>query len=326
MRIDVAHQFLPKQNSVRALQVMDHFGIHFEQGQHVIADGIELPIGPGMVVLFTGASGSGKSSLLRALAASLEQGAGSEELGGRGSCRAGTTNDIDSPTGSAGASPFGDGDLAPTPTLLSRSERRLSLDELTLPDRILIDALPLPVAEAMGLLSACGLGEAQLMLRTPCELSDGQRYRFRLALALSRRPEWVVADEFTATLDRTLAKVVAYNIRRQCDRTGTGFLLATTHEDIVADLNPDLHVHCRLDGEITLTGRAIETSGRSRLDANGPHPRPLSRGERGDEKPSAIKKKRYRSPTSCGSASRPVATGRTSRGGIIAAITSDSSG
>lgn len=275
MRIDVAHQFLPKQPSVRAAQVMDHFGVDFEQGRHIIADSVDLPIEPGMVILFTGASGSGKSSLLRAVAGSM---------GG-------------------GASPGRDESVDATPTLLSRSERRLcSLDDLTLPDQILIEALPLPLADAMGLLSACGLGEAQLMLRTPGELSDGQRYRFRLALALSRRPEWVVADEFTATLDRTLAKVVAFNIRRQCDRTGTGFLLATTHEDVAADLDPDLHVHCRLDGEIALSGRALAAG----------HP--------------PVKKKRYRSPTSCGSASRPVATGRTSRGGIIAAITSDSCG
>ncbi len=282
MRIDVAHQFLPKQPSVRAAQVMDHFGVDFEQGRHVIADGIELPISPGMVVLFTGASGSGKSSLLREVARSLEQGARSMERG---------------------TSTGRDASVDAAPTLFSWSERRLcSLDELTLSDQILIEALPLPLPEAMRLLSACGLGEAQLMLRTPSELSDGQRYRFRLALALSQRPEWVVADEFTATLDRTLAKVMAFNIRRQCDRTRTGFLLSTTHEDVAADLNPDLHVHCRLDGEITLSGRALAA-----------HHLP-------------VKKKRYRSPTSCGSASRPVATGRTSRGGIIAAITSDSCG
>jgi ABC-type ATPase with predicted acetyltransferase domain len=319
MRIDVAHQFLPKQNSVRALQVMDHFGIAFEQGSHVIADGIELPIEPGMVVLFTGASGSGKSSLMRSVAASVPDAGQRDRMS---PAPAVTTEDSG----------------IQSPALLSRNERRLcSLDDLTLPDRILIDALPLPVPEAMGLLSACGLGEAQLMLRTPKELSDGQRYRFRLALALSQRPEWIVADEFTATLDRTLAKVVAYNIRRQCDRTGTGFLLATTHEDIAADLDPDVHVHCRLDWEITIETRSAACSAAfpGRTDVNAkqqtawegrpprlPHSRSLSRRERGE----VVKKKRFRSPTSCGSASRPVATGRTSRGGIIAAIISDSSG
>ena len=51
-------------------------------------------------------------------------------------------------------------------------------------------------------------------------------------------------DEFTATLDRTLAKVVAFNVRKQLARTGVGLLAATTHTDIIDDLRPDLLVRC----------------------------------------------------------------------------------
>jgi ABC-type ATPase with predicted acetyltransferase domain len=65
MRLDASHEFLAKHGSTRAARVMDHFGIGFEQGRHVIAEGLELPIEAGDVVLFTGASGSGKSSLMR---------------------------------------------------------------------------------------------------------------------------------------------------------------------------------------------------------------------------------------------------------------------
>src|SRR5690606_24918665 len=63
---------------------------------------------------------------------------------------------------------------------------------------------------------------------------------------------WILADEFTATLDRTLAKVVAFNVRRLADRSGIGFLLATTHEDIAGDLAADVHVRCGLDGQIAV--------------------------------------------------------------------------
>jgi hypothetical protein len=190
----------------------------------------------------------------------------------------------------------------------SEENRVLTLETLALPDRLVIDALDRPTPEAMNLLSACGLGEAHLMLRTPAELSDGQRYRFRLALALSQRPQWIVADEFTATLDRTLAKVIAFNVRRLADRTGTGFLLATTHEDVAADLDPDLHVRCRLDGELAVERR--ETAGESDRDAGAP--------------PATAKKNAAsRSTRSCGFPPRPAATGRTSLGGITAVITSD---
>ncbi|MBL4884557.1 MAG: AAA family ATPase [Planctomycetaceae bacterium] len=125
-------------------------------------------------------------------------------------------------------------------------KRILDIDQIDLGTSPLVDALNLPVQEGLQLLSACGLSEAQLMLRTPAELSDGQRYRFRLALAISKKPSWIIADEFTATLDRTLAKVVAFNLRKLCDRMGIGFLIATTHEDILEDLGPDLHIRCAL--------------------------------------------------------------------------------
>src|SRR4029077_3582228 len=77
---------------------------------------------------------------------------------------------------------------------------------------------------------------------TPTELSEGQRYRFRLAYAFSLSNPFVACDEFTATLDRTLAKVVAFNVRKLVSRTQVGVLAATTREDIVEDLQPDVWV------------------------------------------------------------------------------------
>ncbi|MCA9072330.1 MAG: hypothetical protein KDA84_25570 [Planctomycetaceae bacterium] len=224
MQLNVSYDFQAKQPSCRAAVVMDHFGVGFETGPHVISSGLELPIHPGDVVCFTGASGSGKYSLMRTAAQVLA--------------------DEDHQT-------------------------VVNLDELDLGDQILIEALELPVSEAMGILAACGLSEARLLLRTPRELSDGQRYRFRLALAVSKKPDWVVADEFSATLDRTLAKVVAFNLRRLADRTGIGFLLATTHEDIISDLAPSLHVVCRLDGQIDCLRSGEESDAETARKKNG---------------------------------------------------------
>jgi len=246
MLLNVAYDVLPKQLSVHSALVMDHFGVGFDTGRHVIAENVELPIQPGDVVLFTGPSGSGKSSLMRAAAAAL------------------------------GVSAV------------------LNIDTLELGERILVDGLDRPADETFALLTCCGLGEARLMLRCPAELSDGQRYRYRLALAFSKSPAWIVADEFTATLDRTLAKVIAFNLGKTARRRETGLLLATTHDDIAEDLNPDVHVDCRLDGEVEVERRVIK------------------------KKSSALPAK---------SNLRPArnAIGRTSLGGIIAATTSASS-
>ncbi|TWT49830.1 Sulfate/thiosulfate import ATP-binding protein CysA [Thalassoglobus neptunius] len=186
--------------------VMDHFGIGFETGHHVIASDLELPIAPGSIVLFTGDSGAGKSSLMRAVRQQLE----------------------------------------------ASDETVLDLDELANSEELLVNSFESPLEETLPLLARCGLGESQLMLRTPSELSAGQHYRFKLAQAISQKPDWIVADEFSATLDRELAKVVACNIRRICDQSNIGFLFATTHRDITEDLRPDLHVHCSLDGDIRI--------------------------------------------------------------------------
>ena len=135
--------------------------------------------------------------------------------------------------------------------------------KLALPEVPLVDALPGRVDDRLATLSACGLGEARLMLRTPAELSDGQRDRFRIAYALSKCTEgsFVVLDEFTAALDRTLAKVVAFNVRKLVTRSGVGLLAATTHEDIVDDLQPDLLVRCGGDGAIEQSRWGVKKKG-----------------------------------------------------------------
>lgn len=244
MEISVSYDFLPKEQTTHTAMVMSHFSIDFETGRNVIADKIELPIEPGDFVCFTGSSGSGKSSLMRAVADQLTH--------------------------------------------------VVNINDLDLGTEPLIESLECPFEEAMRWLSLCGLSEAQLMLRTPAELSEGQRYRFRLALGLSRQPDWLLADEYTATLDRVLARVISCNIRKLAHREQIGFLLATTHEDILEELQPDLHVKCDLRGEITI----------ARDDC---------------------KKKVAACSTNSNSPPARRATGRISLGGITAATTSDSS-
>ncbi|MFO0802093.1 MAG: hypothetical protein U0791_03070 [Gemmataceae bacterium] len=236
--ITIRYSFRPAKRSLVTGEIADLFGLPEREPPHTIAENVVLDVRPGDVVLFTGPSGSGKSSLVREAAKQL---------------------------GAADAF------------------------ALELPDVPLVDALPGSVPDRLALLSGCGLSEARLLLRTPSELSEGQRYRFRLAFALASGAKWMVADEFTATLDRTLAKVVAFNLRKLASRTGVGVLAATTHEDVAEDLNPDLHITCR-DGSIGI--------------------------ERRDPK-----KKTCRSRTRFGSRTAPAPTGRTSLGGITAATT-----
>ncbi|MEZ6049566.1 MAG: hypothetical protein R3C11_29100 [Planctomycetaceae bacterium] len=165
----------------------------------------------------------------------------------------------------------------------------LNIEQLTWEEKPLIDLLT-SRQDGLALLVACGLGEGRLALRSPSELSDGQRFRFKLALGFSKKPKWLVCDEFTATLDRLLAELVSLNMQRLSERYQVGLLLATTHEDIISSLKPDLHVRC-------LGGNRVEWK--------------LGEG----------KKKETTSTSGSGSAQEPKPTGRTSLGGIIEAIT-----
>ena len=80
MKISVAYDFSPKQKTVNSSVIKDHFGVGFETGQHVIAEDLDLPVEDGDVVCFTGSSGSGKSSLMKAVEKQLASTVRIEEL------------------------------------------------------------------------------------------------------------------------------------------------------------------------------------------------------------------------------------------------------
>ena len=117
------------------------------------------------------------------------------------------------------------------------------MDRLPEPgDEPIIDTVGDSFKEALGILSRVGLNDAYLFLRRYHELSEGQRYRYRLAQLLDSGKNRWLCDEFLSTLDRTTAKVVAYNIQKQARRTGATLIAATTHGDLARDLAPSIHV------------------------------------------------------------------------------------
>ena len=118
----------------------------------------------------------------------------------------------------------------------------LRFDELPeLRDESLVDVFDLPFDQTMAALSQVGLGDAFVMLRRPCELSDGQYHRLKLAQLLqlvgqSKSHAIVIADEFGATLDRMTATIIATFVRGWVSRTGCTFICATTHDDLLEAL------------------------------------------------------------------------------------------
>jgi len=120
------------------------------------------------------------------------------------------------------------------------------------PDKPLIDTVGKNLSEGLELLSKAGLNDAFLFVRRYRELSDGQKYRYKIAKLMESGKQWWIADEFCSTLDRDTAKIVAFNTQKIARKTGKAVIVATTHTDLFQDLNPSVHIHKRFGKEITV--------------------------------------------------------------------------
>lgn len=128
----------------------------------------------------------------------------------------------------------------------NRGLSTVNLDNVPLDNtKPLIEQIGTSTGDAQRLMTLAGLTDAYLWIRRPSELSDGQRYRFRLAKAMETKASVWVADEFMAVLDRTAAKVIAYSVQKAARSQGKTLIVATTHTDMVADLAPSLFVEKR---------------------------------------------------------------------------------
>jgi NitT/TauT family transport system ATP-binding protein len=155
-------------------------GLSLGHPGHPVLDGVDLDVSPGEVLTVVGASGGGKSTLLRALAGLLrptggELLAGGEPLRGPGAER---------------ALVFQDDGLLPWRSVRRNVELPLAVRRVPRAER------RAPAAEWIRRVGLDGLAD-----RLPRELSGGQRQRVQLARALVGAPRAVLMDEPFGALD-----------------------------------------------------------------------------------------------------------------------------
>jgi ABC-type lipoprotein export system ATPase subunit/GNAT superfamily N-acetyltransferase len=120
------------------------------------------------------------------------------------------------------------------------------------PEKPIIDTVGETFSEALELLSKAGLNDAFLFVRRFKELSEGQKYRYKIAKLMESGKQWWLADEFCSTLDRDTAKIVAFNLQKLARRNRKAVVVATTHTDLLEDLKPNVHIHKRFGKEVTV--------------------------------------------------------------------------
>lgn len=126
------------------------------------------------------------------------------------------------------------------------------LNKIELEERPVIELVGNSTVEATDLLAKAGISDAYIYLRKPSELSDGQRYRLKLAILMASDADVWIADEFGAVLDRTTAKLVAFSMQKVARRMGKTFMIATTHDDLVEELGPSLTITKRFREKVEI--------------------------------------------------------------------------
>jgi ABC-type transport system involved in cytochrome c biogenesis ATPase subunit/GNAT superfamily N-acetyltransferase len=158
------------------------------------------------------------------------------------------------------------GDSGGGKTLLLRAfkeffgEEAAELSSLEIdPEETLVEGVGSDVKEAIETLSLCGLNDAFLFLRKYKELSDGQKYRCKLAKLVDSKEKsvWII-DEFCATLDRVMARIVAYLFQKVARKLGKTVVMATTHSDLIHDFQPDIVVEKGFEKEVKATAHDSE--------------------------------------------------------------------
>ncbi|APH45219.1 ABC transporter ATP-binding protein [Microbacterium sp. 1.5R] len=211
--------------------VIDRIG---HSGPTRAIDGVSFALAPGELICVAGPTGSGKSTLVAALAGSTDPSVrvvgGSAQVCGVDIRRPGRKHRL--LTYRTGFVPQRAGaDLPPQLTVseiisepILIREKRVNTQALTIRVATLLDELHLPLGTAA---------------RFPYELSAGMRQRVAIARSFVLEPWVLIADEILANLDLEVRPVVFDAITRRRKEQGMGALLVTNDADFIRELNAE---------------------------------------------------------------------------------------
>jgi cell division transport system ATP-binding protein len=190
----------------------ENVGLRYGTGPEVLRD-VSFAIEPSSLQFLTGASGAGKTSLLRLLFMSLQPSRGLITLFG---------HDVATLTKDAMAT------LRRRIGLVFQDFRLIehlnTYENVALPLRVLGRSEASYRTEVIELLRWVGLGDRLWTL--PAVLSGGEKQRAAIARAVIARPELLLADEPTGNVDPNLAQRLL-RLFVELHRSGTSVVIAT---------------------------------------------------------------------------------------------------
>jgi len=205
-------------------------GVSIDQLDHNVLDNINLEIEKGDFVYLIGDTGSGKTSLVKALYAEIQVSAGNIKMSNF-NLKTITKNEI---------------------PMLRRKIGIVFQDFLLLPDRSIKKNLEF-VLESTGwtkkekinnkineVLESVHLDNVKDKM--PYQLSGGEQQRAAIARALLNSPEIILADEPTGNLDPKKSQKIV-DLLKEINQTGTTILMAT-HDYTIIKNNPKRIVRC----------------------------------------------------------------------------------
>ena len=199
----------------------------FENGRVPALQDVSFTVEPGELIALTGASGSGKSTVLNLVGALDTPDAGSLVVDGR------QLDKLESPS-----------DYRAT-TIGFVFQAHNLLPTLTASENVQVamfgrQARAQRVSRALELLREVELGDRADA--RPMVLSGGERQRVAIARALANEPRILLADEPTGSLDSVTGEHVLGLLERLRKLHGMTILLVTNDEDVAAHADRTLHL------------------------------------------------------------------------------------
>lgn len=220
-----------------AIEVAD---LEFAWGRHAPLLRIDaLRIDRGERVFLSGASGSGKSTLLSLIAGVLQPQAGSVRV--LGTCVSGLRpSERDRFRGERLGFIFQMFNLIPYLSIRENVLLPLQFSPARR-ERLRQEA---PEQEAERLLSALGLEGAEFLNRSVLELSIGQQQRVAAARALIGRPDVLIADEPTSSLDVDAREGFLRLLMNECRLFGTTVLFVSHDRALGSNFDRSICLSC----------------------------------------------------------------------------------